>query len=133
MAPAGFPVHVPRGTGDQLMASIQMIPAEHRSSWRIHRVATGETLASIVSKYGASTSTVLAANKLDKPEAIEGDRLIIPVSLKSDAPVKRPSMKTATVAHRNGQPVRRTASNESALKPTSTRTRSVIVARAAGQ
>ena len=31
--PAGYSVHVPKGTGNQLMAALQLIPSEHRDSW----------------------------------------------------------------------------------------------------
>jgi len=86
IAPEGYPVHVPKGTGDQLMASLEMIPADHRTTWRLHQVLPGETLASIGKRYGLSVSTLIATNRLEKPEAVEGDRLLIPVSARSDAP-----------------------------------------------
>jgi membrane-bound lytic murein transglycosylase D len=84
-APEDYVVRVPKGSGEPVMASLQMIPPEHRTTWRIHRVAAGETLASIVKQYGLPVSALMAANRMDKPEAIEGDRLVIPVSTRSTA------------------------------------------------
>jgi membrane-bound lytic murein transglycosylase D len=100
-APEGYVVHVPKGTGDQVMATLQMIPAEHRTAWRIHRVAAGENLASIVKHYGLPMSSLLAANRLDKPEAAEGDRLVIPISSHADTTERpqRPVRQHATVQH----------------------------------
>jgi len=47
VAPAGYPVHVPTGTAQQVTAAVETIPAERRASWRIHRVSEGDTLESI--------------------------------------------------------------------------------------
>ena len=100
MAPEGYSVHVPKGTGKQLMASLQLIPSEYRASWRVHRVAPGETLVSIGKQYGLPVSGIITANKLETPEVIEGDRLFIPVSLRAEAPANRPSGRPATAARR---------------------------------
>src|SRR5581483_8725612 len=54
VAPEGYSLHVAKGKGSQLMAALQMIPAERRSTWRIHRVATGETLALIGKRFGVT-------------------------------------------------------------------------------
>ncbi len=52
LAPSGYVLHVPKGTGSTLSASLQMVPADRRASWRMHKVASGETLASIGKHYG---------------------------------------------------------------------------------
>jgi len=87
--PEGYSLHVPKGKGNQLMAALQMIPPEHRSTWRIHRVAAGETLATIGKRFGVTSSSIVTANKLDKADAAEGDWLMIPTALRTDAPLKR--------------------------------------------
>jgi membrane-bound lytic murein transglycosylase D len=125
--PESYVVHVPKGAGEQVMASLQLIPAQHRTNWRIHRVEAGETVASIVKRYGLPVSTLMAANRLEKPEAAEGDRLIIPVSAHGDTVAK-----AQTPAARHNTPVRRTAS-ASAAKPKKSRTTGGLVARTAGQ
>jgi membrane-bound lytic murein transglycosylase D len=110
LTPPGYALHVPKGTGDQLMASLQMIPPEHRNAWRIHRVLSGETLASIVKKYHLPATSLLAANKLLKPEVREGDRLIVPVGGFSGAPVNLPASSPSGVKRRSEPPVRTVAS-----------------------
>ncbi len=101
VAPENYGVHVPKGTGKQLMATLQLIPPEHRTSWRIHRVAPGDTLVSIGKQYGVSSTSLMAANRLEKPEAVEGDRLIIPTDPRPEAPaVRRPAARSAASVHR---------------------------------
>jgi membrane-bound lytic murein transglycosylase D len=101
VAPAGFAVHVPKGAGNQLMATLQLVPPEHRIAWRIHRVATGETLASIGKQYGMTADTIIAANKLGKADAMEGDRLIIPAGLRAEAPPRHPAVaRVSATRHR---------------------------------
>ena len=89
MVPAGYSLHVPKGSGSQLMAALQLIPPEHRDSWRMHRVATGETLATIGKRYGATPGSIVAANHLQSAEAVEGDRLLIPAVMRAPAPAAR--------------------------------------------
>jgi membrane-bound lytic murein transglycosylase D len=118
IAPPSFSLHVPKGSGNQLLATLQMIPAEHRIAWRMHRVGVGETLASIGKRYGVSTSSILSANNLHSDEALEGDRLVIPAVQHAQAtPARRPAAR-GTV-HRSTKP----ATTASRRKP------AVIVAR----
>jgi membrane-bound lytic murein transglycosylase D len=100
MAPENYSLHVPKGIGNQLAASLQMVPAEHRDSWRMHRVGAGETVASVAKLFGTSPSVIMSANNLHSAEPVEGDRLLIPAALRVEAPVRQ------TVSH---TPVRRTA------------------------
>jgi peptidoglycan lytic transglycosylase D len=76
VAPAGYMLHVPKGTGTALSASLQMIPAERRASWRMHRVTHGETLASIGRRYGLTARSIAAVNGLSG--AVPGEMLVIP-------------------------------------------------------
>jgi membrane-bound lytic murein transglycosylase D len=99
IAPQGYSVHVPKGAGPQLSAGLELIPAEHRGAWRMHRVETGETLASIGKRYGVTPAGIVAANNLKTPEAPEGDRLLIPAAVRPVA---------TTVARRATTPQRRT-------------------------
>lgn len=80
IVPAGYPLHVPKGTGSMLSASLQMVPADRRASWRMHKVASGETLASISKHYGMTAAIVAAANGLKDGTPAIGDRLLIPVA-----------------------------------------------------
>ena len=103
VVPAGYPLHVPKGTGSSLSASLQMIPADRRASWRMHRVASGETLASIARSYGMSAATIANANGLKSDAPAAGDRLLIPAAFHAPAAAKhgpaRRSYSKATRRH----------------------------------
>ena len=81
IAPAGYSLRVPKGSAGALRASLEMIPPDKRLSWRMHKVADGETLASISKRYGASAGVIAAANKLLSSDPVAGDRLAIPAHL----------------------------------------------------
>jgi membrane-bound lytic murein transglycosylase D len=111
VAPAGYVLHVPKGTGSALSASLQLIPADHRAAWRMHKVASGDTLASIARRYGMAPGSIAAANGLKEASPAAGDRLVIPVAYR--ATVAAPAHAAAT--HRAKAPVkRRTAVTHSA-------------------
>jgi membrane-bound lytic murein transglycosylase D len=131
IVPEAYSLHVPKGTGKQLMAALQMVPSEHRDSWRMHRVGTGETLALIGKRYGTAASSIMAANNLKSAEALEGDRLLIPAVMRSEAPARR--LVSRTAAHRSTSARHRTktASNKSVATTRPARKPTVVVARAA--
>jgi hypothetical protein len=128
MAPDNYSLHVPKGTGNQLSASLQLIPAEHRDSWRMHRVGAGETLASVGKLFGITPNVIATANNLRSPEAVEGDRLLIPATLRAEPPVRptvtRSSARRTVVVHAKGKTP---PSKAAAVNPT--RKAPVIVAR----
>src|SRR6185503_15638379 len=78
VAPVDFNLNVPRGMAGTLLAGLQTVPAERRASWRMHKVESGETLATIGKRYGAAPSVIATVNRIeaDAPEA--GDLLVIP-------------------------------------------------------
>ena len=78
MIPESYPLHVPKGSGNQLVAAMQLIPANHLDAWRMHRMGSGETLASIGKRYGVIPASIVAVNRLESAQALEGDRLLIP-------------------------------------------------------
>ncbi len=85
MFPEGYPLHVPKGMGDQVEGALAMVPAERRASWRMHRVGPDETLASIGKRYGVTASGIAAANNLAENLPAEGDRLVIPAAMHIEA------------------------------------------------
>jgi membrane-bound lytic murein transglycosylase D len=99
MAPVGYALHVPKGTGSTLMASLQMVPADRRASWRMHKVADGETLASIGKRYGMAASSIAAANGLKSAVAVPGDMLVIPAVYREQGVSKHPAAGHHTAAH----------------------------------
>src|SRR5215471_7192991 len=62
VVPDGYPLHVPKGEANPLAAALQLVPTEHRDSWRMHRVGTGETLATIAKRYGTTSANIVSAN-----------------------------------------------------------------------
>ena len=131
IVPEGYPVRVPKGSGNQLLAELQLIPAEHRNSWRVHRVGSGETLVAIGKRYAALPGSIVADSHLSSAQAAEGDLLLIPAALRVEAPVRRTTVARTTVARTSGArttvarnsahrrtPVRRTSAKASVAKPT---------------
>jgi membrane-bound lytic murein transglycosylase D len=89
-APEGYSLHVPRGTGSEVMAGLRLVPSERRASWRLHRVESGETLAAIGKRYGTAPGTIAAANNLASESPEVGQRLLIPAAFhETDHAVKR--------------------------------------------
>jgi len=130
IVPEGYPLRVPKGSGNRLLAALQVIPAEHRNSWRAHRVGAGETLAAIGKRYAALPGSIVAANHLASAQAAEGDLLLIPAAPRVETPVRRTTgARTSaarttgaqtTVAHTSTHrrtPVRRTSAKASVAKP----------------
>lgn len=96
VAPAGFQVHVPKGTSNAVVAAIDNIPEVHRGSWRLHRVEIGETLTTIAKRFSASAESIASANNrtVEAPEA--GDLLVIP----SAPAYERVAAKKASLRYR---------------------------------
>ncbi|MGD0363122.1 MAG: transglycosylase SLT domain-containing protein [Bryobacteraceae bacterium] len=101
VVPAGYVLHIPKGSGSALSASLQMIPAERRASWRMHKVTSGETLASIGKQYGMAAGSIAAANGLKQASPTAGERLLIPAAYR--APVTPRHVVTAKHKAAKGQ------------------------------
>ncbi len=114
IAPEKFALHVPKGSGSQLSATLAMVPPERRIDWRMHRVAAGETLAGIGKRYGVTASAIQSVNHLQSSEAMEGDQLVIPVAHVAAAPAHRTASRRP--AHRTSA-VHRTTHSASAAQP----------------
>jgi membrane-bound lytic murein transglycosylase D len=133
VAPSGYSLHVHKGSGNALAAALQLVPAESRDAWRMHRVAAGETLASIGQRYVVPASRILAVNKLDSPGAVEGDRLLIPAA-RPAAAAKRVGVRTT--ARKGASPTK--AGKPPASKPATAavkppRKPAAVLARAASR
>lgn len=91
-APAGFEVRVPKGKANMVKAALEAVPEEKRASWRLHRVANGETLAAIARRYSTAANSIIAANSrldssfFDAPE--QGEMILIPASNRAEAAPK---------------------------------------------
>jgi membrane-bound lytic murein transglycosylase D len=84
-APAGYQLRLPKGALATVRMALDLVPANHRADWRIHRVVPGETLAEIAHRYSTPLSALTSANQraavadataADQPVA--GDLLVIP-------------------------------------------------------
>ena len=110
LAPAHYAVHVPKGTGARLTAALALVPAEHRVTWRLHRVAPGETLAAIGSRFGVSAASLLAANSLPAHAAVEGDLLVVPAAARPAPAARRAAPKSVAASHAGAHSASHTAS-----------------------
>jgi membrane-bound lytic murein transglycosylase D len=117
MIPADFSLHVPKGSGNTLVAALQLIPANHLDAWRMHRVLATETLATIGKRYGVTPANIASVNRLESAKALEGDRLLIPSAQRVQAPVvkktvsatarRKKTTRGKTVATASARPVRK--------------------------
>lgn len=98
VAPAGYALHVPKGTLPALESAFAVIPPNRRDTWRIHRVQEGETFAGLAKRFNAQTATVSSANHETLPAA--GEWAAIPVGYPGDrvAAVKHSARKKTTTA-----------------------------------
>lgn len=116
VAPAGYALHVPKGSASSLMALLQLVPAEHRSSWRMHKVAGGETLASIGRRYGMAAGSIAAANGLKSASPAAGEMLVIPAVYRDAGVARHPitarraAARSSSRHHRRPAVLTRTAS-----------------------
>ncbi len=86
IAPEHYPIHVPKGTGNQLIAALNLVPPSHCDTWRMHTVTLGETLPVIAKRYGVAAASIVAVNNLNSAEPQSGDRLMIPLAARPDPP-----------------------------------------------
>lgn len=130
VAPAGYSLHVPKGSGNQVMAALQLVPPDHRDAWRMHQVGDSESLTDIAKRYAVTLSSIVSTNNLGSPQAEPGDRLLIPAVLRAAPATPRPVTQAA--AHRKAPASKTTrAKLKTAAK---SRTKSpVIIARTQGQ
>jgi membrane-bound lytic murein transglycosylase D len=116
IVPAGYPLHVPKGSGTDLTAGLEMVPPEHRDSWRMHRLGIGETVADVSRRYGISLTSLTAANNLQSRQASEGDRLVIPAMARPEL-VSRRSVGRGGAAHRTVASVSSSKARTPAARP----------------
>jgi peptidoglycan lytic transglycosylase D len=76
-----FDLHLPAGTASLFEQRIAQIPESKRDSWRYHRVATGDTLASVAHDFHVSISELAEANQLGIHDSLDGvQALVVPVA-----------------------------------------------------
>jgi membrane-bound lytic murein transglycosylase D len=130
VAPANYEVHIPKGTADMVMAGLQSVPENRRASWRVHRLAPGDTLESIARQYNMPVKTVTEANAPTVGNV--GDIVVIPASLQEaksrptvtryGKPIKgKASSRTATAKRNSGKSGKSSGTPAASFKSTSKR------------
>ena len=97
-----FDLHLPPGTAALFEQRIAAIPEAKRNAWRYHRIASGDTLASVAKEYRVAEAELAQANQLkagDNPDALAGvEALLVPV-----APAATSSSRTLLYTVRRGE------------------------------
>ncbi len=93
VAPAGYRLHLPKGTLMSLMAGLELVPEGKRLAWRVHRTEPGEDLAAVARKFGSSPDGLLAVNAGLKEDMDAGSLVVVPA-----APVPAPRAAKASRA-----------------------------------
>jgi membrane-bound lytic murein transglycosylase D len=78
---ASFDLHLPAGTATLYEQRIAAVPEAKRNSWRYHRVAADDTLASVSRQFHISESALAGANQLGPADTLQGvEALAIPLA-----------------------------------------------------
>jgi membrane-bound lytic murein transglycosylase D len=116
IAPAGYELHVPKGSTPAIVAGLETVPEARRASWRVHRVGQGETLASIAKQYNTPVSSITSANTSTFTGV--GDVLLIPAAIQ---PIKtRPVVATRRASARRSTTTARTTTAKTSVKRSTT-------------
>jgi membrane-bound lytic murein transglycosylase D len=75
-----FDLHLPVGSKERYQTAIATIPEDMRVWWRYHRLAPGETLASLSRTYRTPVASIVEANGLGSDEVEPDAKLIIPIA-----------------------------------------------------
>jgi membrane-bound lytic murein transglycosylase D len=76
-----FELRLPFGTKEKYASAIAAIPPNMRVWWRYHKVAPGDTLASLARTYRTTANAIAEANNVEGESELEADsKLIIPIA-----------------------------------------------------
>lgn len=130
LAPAGYPLRVPKQSVPDLLAGLNQVPVENRVAWRAHRVSAGETLPAIAQQYKVTPSRIVEANALAAgiaPAGTQasapvqpGDVLLIPATYSVPAAAKKPVRRAKASAKRPARKATATKKRAAAAKTGST-------------
>jgi membrane-bound lytic murein transglycosylase D len=100
VAPAGFDVHVPKGSSQTILASLNSVPEENRLAWRLHHVQNGDTLQTIAKSYHLTPGRIAAVNH--RAESLEaGNVLLIPAAYHPESLAKSTLRKSSVRSSRS--------------------------------
>jgi len=139
IAPEHYAIHVPKGTGNQLIAALNLVPPSHCDTWRMHTVEPGETLEVIARRYSVTSSAIITANNLNSAEPQPGDRLMIPLAARpfepargsAHSPVRRAVVRHTTARAEAPHTAVRTSASHTAVHTASATRRPAVHAPAA--
>lgn len=110
VVPVGYEVRVPTERATTVTEALESVPEEKRAAWRLHRVASGDTLASIARRYSTAANSIVAVNQnldstfFEAPE--DGELLLIPAApVKEQVTAKRTSVRRNATRSRAGSAV----------------------------
>ena len=63
IAPTGYEVHVPKGMGKAMLARLEFVPAGKRTTWRVHRLQAGDSVATVAAQYRLTEQGLATANR----------------------------------------------------------------------
>jgi len=96
VAPAGFALHLPKGTLPLMQAALEIVPPDRRDAWRIHKVDEGDSFAALAKRYGTTPALISSANHDEMPEA--GAFALVPVAYPGDKVPVKPTVKKRSTA-----------------------------------
>lgn len=123
IAPAGFNLKVPVDASATLLASLDKVPVERRANVRVHRLADGETLATVARAYRV-TGAALAALNTASADLRTGDMVFVPaatIKTRVIRNVKNSRLSAAASAGRGSSQTARVAPRTSSKKRSSAR------------
>jgi membrane-bound lytic murein transglycosylase D len=100
LAPAGYRLHLPAGTGAVAKEALVAVPPQHRKTARLHRAGEEDSWAAIAKKYGTTVARLAAYNPsvdLDLPP-LAGQFVVVP-------PAAAPAAGTKAVVAKKSSPV----------------------------
>ena len=108
-----FDLHVPLGTKERYLSAINSVPEDMRVWWRFHKVAPGDTLASIARSYHTTSQAITEANNLEDTELQPDSKLIIPIAPGRHAATEQAAYSRVATRYkvRKGDTVQRVADN----------------------
>jgi len=76
-----YELRLPAGTRDAYLHAIALIPQDMRVWWRYHKIAPGDTLASIAHAYRTTPQAISKVNALEsEPELLVNTKLVVPIT-----------------------------------------------------
>lgn len=99
LAPSGYFLRVPKGTGETVAAALNLVPASKRDTWRLHCLREGDSLETLARLYRLTPQILEAAN----PNFGQSAFAVIPQL----APKPKPAVVTKARVGKKAAPLRK--------------------------